>query len=151
MKRPNLAAAVYLLLVFLSGVLVGGFAYRLYTLNTVVASTSKAPRSPEEYRKRVVEEMRTRLKLSDGQLQQLQNIMDETRQRFHDFREKTKPQFDAIQTQQKALQDQQRAIGEEQHQQIRAMLNDTQRAEYDKMLEERRKLHEQRQQQKKGF
>ena len=47
-RRSNLATAVYLMLVFLSGVLVGVFAYRLYMVNTVISGSQRPPRSPEE-------------------------------------------------------------------------------------------------------
>ena len=73
MRRSNLALAFYLLLVFLSGVLAGGFSYRLYTLR---ASNPRAqPLRPEEFRHRYLMEMRTRLHLSDQQVTQLDSIM----------------------------------------------------------------------------
>ncbi|MFB3825481.1 MAG: hypothetical protein ACE15B_01885 [Bryobacteraceae bacterium] len=125
MRRSSLSAGLYVLLVFLSGALVGAFAYRLYMVNTV-NSASRRPRSPDEYRRSYIQEMRRRLTLSDAQVTQLQQIMDETRDRFHDLHEKSRPLF--------------RAIEDEQAQKVRAILSDTQRAEYERMRAERESM-----------
>jgi hypothetical protein len=121
-RRPSVTTAAYLLMVFLSGALVGAFAYRLYMVNTVISET-RPPRNPEEYRRRYVEEMTTRLKLSTDQVGQLQAIMDRTRQRMNDVRERSMPLFKALET--------------EQYEQVRAILDETQRAEYENMRAER--------------
>lgn len=122
MRRSKLATFGYLILVFLSGMLVGGFAYRLYSVKTVMSSTER-PRSPDEYRNRYVREMTARLKLAPAQVQSLQQIMDETRDRFHAMRERFAPEM--------------KVIEEEQRQKITTMLNGSQRAEYEKMRLER--------------
>jgi DNA anti-recombination protein RmuC len=120
MKVSKLSTWIYLVLVFLSGALLGAFSHRLYTANSV----SAAPRNAEEYRRNYIQEMRTRLKLTDEQLSQLQPILDGTRQRFHAFHERTKPELKAIQDDQVAK--------------VRSILSEPQRAEYEKMREERR-------------
>jgi hypothetical protein len=128
-KRPNVATAVYLLLVFLSGVLVGVFAYRLYNVRTVQSSARRLPpRNPEEYRQRVVAELTARLKLTQDQVGKLHQIMDETRQRYREVREKQRPEL--------------KEIEDAQHQGIRAMLNETQLAEYERMRAERERRRE---------
>ena len=131
MRRSNLSAGLYLVLVFLSGALVGGFGHRLYTMNPVSASTVSRPK-PEDFRKKYVEEMRTRLKLNAVQQQQLSQIMDVTRDRYRELHERTKPQLDAIKAQEKEIQGQHR-------QEVRAILSDVQRSEYEKMIAEREK------------
>ncbi len=120
MRRSNLALAFYLVLVFLSGAVVGAFGYRLY-----VGANSRTQRlSPEEYRQRYVEAMKKRLQLSDDQVQQLNVILDRTRDRFRRLdNEVMKPQKQAIRNQQ--IQD------------ITAMLDSEQRAEYEKWRQER--------------
>jgi len=123
MKRSSLSTAVYLLLVFLSGIAVGVFANRLYFMNSVSANTSS--KSPEEWRRKYVEEIRSRLRLSDQQVAQLQPILDETRQRFHDAHERAKPELKAIQ--------------DEQVQKVRSILKDDQKAEFEKFRQEREK------------
>jgi hypothetical protein len=121
MLRSRLSAAIYLALVFASGVLVGGFANRLY-MNT--RSVSAAPRTtPDEWRKRYVNDIREKVKLDEQQIQQLQQILDSTRQRYHQLREVEKNQAQAIQADQTT--------------QIRAMLRDDQKPLYENWRAER--------------
>jgi hypothetical protein len=91
MPKSRLSVVLYLMLVFSSGVLVGVVSQRFYADKTVVA----APR-PEDFRKKYVNEVRTRVKLDDQQVAQLQQILDETRQKYHDLREQEKPQAQKI-------------------------------------------------------
>ena len=121
MLRSRLSAAFYLALVFASGVLVGGFAIRLYLTSRPVAAAART--SPEEWRKRYVDDVKTRVKLDDAQVQRLQQILDGTRQRYHDLREQEKSQAQTIQAQQTD--------------QIRAMLRDDQRPLYEQLRAER--------------
>jgi Spy/CpxP family protein refolding chaperone len=122
MRRSTLTTGLYLALLFLSGVAVGIFGHRLYTLNSVNASN---PRSPEEFRRRYVAEMRKRLNLTDEQVARLGPILDETRQQHHELVDKHRPEFKAIQ--------------DEQVKKIRGILTDAQQAEYTTMLAEREK------------
>jgi len=121
MRRSTLTTGLYLALLFLSGIAVGVFGHRLYTLNSVNASV----RNPEEFRRRYVAEMRNRLKLTDDQVARLGPILDETRQRHRELVDKHRPEFKAIQ--------------DEQVQKIRGILTDSQQAEYTAMLAEREK------------
>lgn len=123
MKRSTLSTWIYLLLVFSSGAALGVFSDRLYTSNTVIAK-SEAPKSdPGDYRRKVVDEMRTRLKLDPKQVTDLNAILDRTRSEMREFREKTKPQMTEIHNSQVAR--------------VNAMLSPLQRTEYQKMLDER--------------
>jgi len=122
MKRTNFTVALYLLLVFLSGIAVGGFGYHLFKVRSVSATTSR-PRTPEEYRRRYVEEMQTRLNLTQDQVSRLNAILDETRTRWGEFRQRTMPET--------------KAIHQEQTQKVRSILNEVQQTEYEKMLAER--------------
>lgn len=123
MPKSKLSAGVYLALVFLSGALVGGFSARLYQTHSVNASA--APRNPEEWRKRYVSDFKTRVNLDDAQLVQLQQILDETRQKFQKMREAEKPQA--------------QAIANEQTERIRAMLRPEQKENYEAFRAEREK------------
>lgn len=114
MRRSNAATLFYLLLVFVSGALVGGFANRLYMMKTVNARV--------DVRKVYREEMRTRLHLTDPQVAQLETIMADTRQRFHDSHKEVENEHVA---------------------KVQAMLNDSQKAEYAKMRAEREKRRQQ--------
>lgn len=120
MKPSNATAAVYVVLIFLSGVLVGGFGYRLYSASSVNAARA---RSSEDYRVRYVTEMRNRLKLSERQVEELNAILDATRERWREVRERYKPEMKSIQ--------------DEQVERIRAILDPAQRTEYEKMRAER--------------
>ncbi|HZT30491.1 MAG TPA: hypothetical protein VFA33_11435 [Bryobacteraceae bacterium] len=135
MRRTNFSAGLYLALVFLSGALVGGFGHYLYTMKSVSASTISKPK-PEDYRKRYIDEMHTRLKLTDAQVAQLVQIMDNTREHFRELHERTKPQLDAIKAAEKQIQTEHR-------QEVRAMLTDSQRAEYERIIAEREKRRQQ--------
>jgi CHASE3 domain sensor protein len=124
MKRSNFYIGLYLFLVFLSGILVGAIGHRLYSAQ-VVNATRTASRSSEDYRKHYVEEMSSRLKLRADQVQQLNAVLDQTRKEFHAVREKFEPAMKVVQ--------------DEQTTRINAMLDDAQRAEYQRMREERAK------------
>ena len=123
MKRPTISIVFYLCLVFLSGVLVGGFGFGLYSHRAV-----EARMSPEAMRRQYLEDMRTRLKLSKDQVDKLTVILEGTRARFHELREKYRPDVKAIQDQQVTS--------------IRAILDEAQRTEYEKLREEREKRHQ---------
>jgi hypothetical protein len=120
MKLSKLTIALYLTLIFLSGVAVGGFSHRLYTVSTVNAKTQ---RDPNEWRMRYINEMQSRLGLRADQVSALNGILDETRARFHETREKMQPEFEAVKQQQIAK--------------VKAILSPSQQAEYDKMRQER--------------
>jgi uncharacterized protein YnzC (UPF0291/DUF896 family) len=120
MRRSSLATLLYLLVVFASGALVGGFANRLYMAKSVGA-TSGAPRSRAELRKEYIKDMRSRLHLTDPQISQLQQIMDTTGQKMHELH---------------------KAIDAEHVRQVAAILNDSQKTEYAKMRDERDKLRQ---------
>jgi len=135
MRRSTLSTALYLFLVFAGGAAVGGFAHRLYTMDTVLAK-------PEEYRRKVVDELHTRLSLTDQQLSQLNAIFDATRTRVKDVKDRWAEQA------KQASKPELKAINEDQAQQIKAMLTEKQRVEYDKFRAERAKARQQHQQAK---
>jgi Spy/CpxP family protein refolding chaperone len=112
--------AMYVGFVFVSGALLGAFSHRLYTVSGVSAN---APRNPEEFRRRYMEEMKTRLKLTPDQVTQLSAILDETRSRVRSTRESIEPEI--------------RKIREEQQEKVHHILSADQRPEYDQMRKER--------------
>ena len=112
--------ALYVGLVFLSGAVLGAFSHRLYTISGVSANS---PRNPEEFRKRYMEEMKSRLKLSADQVTKLSAILDETRARVRSTRESIEPEI--------------RKIRDEQQEKVHQILSAEQIPEYDKMRQER--------------
>lgn len=136
MKRSHLQIAFSLLAVFISGAVVGGFGYHLYTVKAVTLANSQNPPrlTPEEWRKKYVSEMRTRLQLSDDQASQLNATLDKTRGLYDEAKQRHKVELDGIH--------------DEQVHNIRAMLSPVQATEYDKARAERearRKLQQQQQ------
>lgn len=125
MRRASLTTILYLAILFLSGVAVGAFGLRLYTLNSVRASGRP---TPEEFKRRYIAELRSRLNLTDDQVAKLGPILDETRRQIRELRDKHRPELKAIQ--------------DEQSQRIRALLTDSQQAEYTQFLDEREKQRE---------
>jgi|HubBroStandDraft_1064217.scaffolds.fasta_scaffold01200_6 hypothetical protein len=111
MRRSNVATVVYLLVVFVSGVVLGGFANRLVT-------AGPKPPSRAELRKQYIQDMRSRLHLNEAQVTQLQQIADATGQRMHDMH---------------------KSIEDEHIQKVIAILDESQRAEYANMRAEREK------------
>lgn len=117
--------ALYLLAVFVSGILVGGVGHRLYTVSTVSAAklTPQPKVSPEAHRARMLEEYRTRLSLEADQVASIRGIMDGTRERFRSLKEAQKLEEEKIR--------------QEHRSSIRALLKGSQLQEYENLLEER--------------
>ena len=126
MKLSRIAVSLYALLIFASGLAVGAFGFRLYTVKSVNASTSH---NPAEWRKRYTAEMQSRLHLAPDQSRKLNEILDETRVRFTEARERLRPEMERIRG--------------EQGEKIRAMLSESQRPEYEKMRREREEREKQ--------
>ena len=139
MKRSSLTVASSLLAVFVSGAVVGAFGHRLYMVRSVYSGAEvtrpAAKPSPEEFRRRYTEELRTRLQLDESQLSKLNTILDHTRERFHQMRERSK-ELSKIES---------GKIRHEQRNEIRAMLKPEQHAEYEKILQERENRERERQ------
>ncbi len=121
MRQPTLKLVLSLLVVFASGIAVGVVGDRYFTGRQQAAI--KGPRTPEEYRRAYVEEMNKRLKLTPPQLEQLNRILDETREQFRQLREKQRPEV--------------RALQEAQTAKINAILTPEQQEEYARMRKER--------------
>jgi hypothetical protein len=126
MKSTRWTVALYMALVFACGGVVGAFAHRLYTVSGVSANVSQ--RNPEEFRKRFMADMKARLQLTDDQAAKLSVVMDDTRARFRDVREKFEPEMQKIR--------------EDQRQKISELLSPTQQAEWQKIAEERQRRRE---------
>jgi hypothetical protein len=98
MMKSRFSALLSLLLVFLSGVLVGGFAYRLYNVSVVAGPNNGKRPDPEEVRKHIVADMRERLKLDSQQVSQLQQILDQTKEKFDQLHDRMNAEGQAIHT-----------------------------------------------------
>jgi hypothetical protein len=130
-KLSRQATILYGLLLFVSGGVVGAMVQRLYAVSAVSAVAVRP--SPDEWRVKYVEEMQTRLHLTPDQLLKLNIYLDETRSLVREAQAKVKPEIEQIKR--------------DQREKIKTMLNDTQRPEYVKMIEERDRREQQQQQQ----
>jgi len=128
-KPLRFSVALQLFVVFASGSLVGGLAYRLYTSLPETPQVMKAPPRPPgrgggpSFRDRYMSEMRERLKLRDDQVHRLHEILEVTGRGFREAKQRSDLEI--------------RTLQENQQAQIRAMLDPPQIAEYGKMLQER--------------
>src|SRR5271165_4141397 len=87
MANTKLSAFLSLLLVFASGLLVGGFGYRAYSASKIVAPPKPPEKmDPEVRRKQLMDEMTRDVHLDDQQVVQLKQIYEETRVSFDEAR-----------------------------------------------------------------
>jgi hypothetical protein len=140
MSKSRLLAFLGLLAIFVGGAICGAFGYRLYTASPVfghsqppgAVGTHKSPGpDPEEVRRRLVEEMRQRVKLDDAQIAKLNRIFDDTR-----------AQFDQIH---KDMND--RAAWDKQVAEVKAILRPDQEPLYDQLRAEHEAARKRRHQQ----
>jgi hypothetical protein len=131
MPKSRTSAVLYLFLVFLSGALVGTFAYRLYSMKTVSAgAVTPARPTPEEFRRHYVQDLSSRTKMDADQVQKLNEILDETHASFDQLHAKLRTEGQAIQNHQVEA--------------INSMLRPEQRDAYAAYRAEREKLRQQR-------
>ena len=131
MKFSRISIALQLLLVFACGAAVGGLGHRLYVTRATPAprpSVVKRTGDPASYRTRYVGEMRSRLNLSTTQVDKLNEILDASRTKVTDWRKRSDQEMKELQ--------------EDQQTKIRALLDEKQASEYEKMLAERERERE---------
>jgi hypothetical protein len=121
MKLSRQAMALYALLIFASGGVLGALTHRLYTVTTVNATETRP--SPDEWRKKYMAEMQSRLHLTPDQILKLNIYLDETRSLVREAQAKVKPEIEQIK--------------HDQREKIKTMLDEKQKVEYIKLLEER--------------
>jgi hypothetical protein len=122
MKLSRFATSLYAVLIFASGAVVGALSQRLYTVNAV---SPPRPNSPEEFRKKYLAEMQSRLSLRPEQITELNKILDDTHKRFSEARERQRPEMEKIRQDQTAR--------------VRQILDPGQISEYEKFLADRAK------------
>jgi hypothetical protein len=123
MTRKNIPIALYMLLVFGSGAVVGGLGYRTYNPPTARGVGLNPPPPPSEWRRQYIDESRSRLDLTDDQVQKLTAILDQTDARFREIREHDNELI--------------RQIREEHVERVRTILTAEQIPKYEKLHAER--------------
>src|ERR1700679_3657803 len=77
MPRSRISIALYLILVFASGILVGVVSHRLYA-TTTTASANSSPQSMGEFRRRYLDGMRKQVGASEAQIAEINGILEDT-------------------------------------------------------------------------
>lgn len=129
MPRSRISIALYLVLVFASGILVGIASNRLYATST--ASANSSPHSISEFRKRYLDGMRTRVGANDAQIAAITKQLDETKRKYDELAAMEQPLHDKIQ--------------EDHIEAIKALLTPQQVAAYDNWRAERARIKAQQQ------
>jgi hypothetical protein len=133
MKLSRATIALYVGLVFASGAVLGFFGNRLYSATSVSADRTgpgkTPPLSPEEFRKRLIDEYTSRLSLTSDQVQQMSIILDESQAQVKAIRDRMDPEFDAVRANQVTR--------------MKHILSSAQQPEYEKMLKERQQNQQQ--------
>ena len=159
MNRFKFSALLSLVLVFVSGGVLGVFAYRLYwapAVNPAGVNPGGPPKklSPEDFRKNYSAAITKEVKLDAEQVRKLNEILDETHADFEKLREKSKSEYDTLSKERDSLNEKYRpereAIQNRQVDKINAMLRPDQRTAYaawraDRERERQRHLREQQQ------
>jgi hypothetical protein len=122
LPRSRLTIALYLVLVFASGILVGVESHRLYA-TTSTARANNSPQNMSEFRRRYLDGMRTKVGVSDTQLAQINNILEDTKKKVNELAAVEQPLHDRIQ--------------QEHIQQIKDLLTPEQKIAYDNWRAER--------------
>ena len=136
MPKSKISAALSLLLVFVSGALVGVLSHRAYVTSAGPASPNmpRPKRDPADFRKHFVQSMRDRVKLDGAQVVQLNQIMDAVESRFRDVRERWNAENQVIQ---KSMVDQVNAILSPDQQKLYAQFREERERERQKHMQER--------------
>ncbi len=114
--------ALYLGLMFGAGAAAGVMGSIRYSAETVSAKALQVSNN-DDWRKKYVESMKTRLSMSEDQLKKLDDTLDETRVEYRLLRNRYKPEMDKIHT--------------VQVEKIKKFLKNEQMPEFDKMERER--------------
>jgi uncharacterized protein YnzC (UPF0291/DUF896 family) len=96
LSRSRITIALYLVLVFASGILVGVESHRLYA-TTSTARANNSPQNMSEFRRRYLDGMKTQVGVSDTQLAQINNILEDTKKKVNELAALEKPLHDRIQ------------------------------------------------------
>ena len=147
MPKSRLSAVLSLLLVFLSGGVLGAFTYRLNTISPVQSGRDAGapPRkmSPEEWRKKYVSDLAGAVKLDADQIAALNAVLDRTRGDVEKLAGKMKLDHDAVD---EKWHPDREAMHRQQVESVKALLRPNQLPLYEAYRAERerqRKLHDQ--------
>jgi len=98
LSRSRVTIALYLVLVFASGILVGVESHRLYATSST-ARANNSPQNMSEFRRRYLDGMKTQVGATDSQLAQIKSILEDTKKKVDELAAQEKPLHDQIQQQ----------------------------------------------------
>ena len=136
MNKSKLSAILSLVFVFASGVVLGGFAYRLYfvTPQVVSAPPMTAAQKKDEFKRKYVTTLTKEAKLDADQVQKLNAILAQTDEEWQKISESHKAERDALNNQRdefrKKLHPEFEAVHNHQVDMINSILRDDQKALY---------------------
>jgi len=87
MKRNQLTAVLFAIVLFCCGAAAGALAHRYYASSVVSAKSS------DDFRHRYIAEMQSRLHLTSEQVAELQKIMDDTKAKYKAVRDAYRPEM----------------------------------------------------------
>jgi len=126
-------------------VFVIGFAAGALSLNLYQRFTSSRPNNnvdPHDRAAVIIQRMDEKMSLSGGQKDQIRTILEGTRDKYSDIRKKMEPYM-------KEFEPQFDAVRQQSRNEIRAVLNDKQLPEFEKMIEEQDRERERAQQEER--
>ena len=97
MSRSQPSLILALVLVFASGIAVGGVGYHFYTVKTVAAN---AGQTPDKFRSDFITDMKMKLSLSEEQITKVNVVLDQTRIQYKEIRDRMKPDMSRIKSEQ---------------------------------------------------
>jgi len=142
MPKSRFLTFAGLVAIFVSGAVSGVFGYRYYMASTAFnrgmpggpLGERRGPGpNPEEIRKKIVEEMRQRVKLDDAQVAKLNQIFDDTRAKFDQIHQE--------------MNDRGHAVWDHQVAEVKAILRPDQVPLYDQLRAEHEAARKRRHQQ----
>ncbi len=117
MKRNRWLALLFAIVLFGCGAVCGALAHRYLSANVVSA------KSAEDFRQHYLSEMKSKLKLDQNQLNQLEVILDETKAKYKAVRDQSRPEM--------------MKIKQEQISRVKSILTPEQVVTYERLIAER--------------
>ena len=129
-NQPKRVAVLYLAAVFFAGSVFGLMAGLALSVSTFASARESKPDSASQLLQKLIAKLTQQLALRPDQVDQLNLILDETEERFKEFRTEIEPGFDAIRA--------------ERSRHIMGILDAGQKPAYQKILDERQRKREEK-------
>lgn len=128
--QPKKVAALYLGLVFVAGSILGAAAHRFYAVQSADARVTTTRKTSKEYREELMVVLRTELKLTSEQVEEVDRIYDDVGERYKEVRKTIDPEVKQLRV--------------ERTERIMGLLDDQQKVKYQEILDERERKRQER-------